>query len=147
MDACKYLADVSNIFFKGIEVDQNVIGVDDVENIEEFIKAIVYIYLHWCRSIYETEGHDEIFEILISDSKCGFPFIAKSNSHLMVGIVEIKLGVVLHILNAVEKLWGYEPETPILNCHFINLPVINNEAKASMYFLNKNDLGTKGEVE
>jgi len=97
------LANMGNVFFKSIQVDQNVIEVDDAENIKECVKAIVSVCLHRRRCIRETKGHDEIFEVSIFRSEYGFPFIAESNSPLIEGIAEIELGVVLHILNAIEK--------------------------------------------
>ena len=102
-EVCQYMMDVSNIFFKSIQVDQTVLEVDNAENIKKFMKAIGSICLHRCRSIHETEGHDEIFEVVIQCSECGFPFIAESDLQVIEGIAEIELGVVLHIFNAVEE--------------------------------------------
>ena len=94
---------MGNMFFESIRVDQNVIEVDDAENIKEFMKSIVGICLHRRRSICETKGHDEIFEVSISGSECGFPFITESNSQLIEGIAEIELGVILCILDAIQE--------------------------------------------
>ena len=103
MEVWEYLANIGNVFFESIQVDQNVIEVDNAENIKEFTKAIVGVCLHRHRSIHETKGHDKIFKMSISGSECGFPFIAESNSQLIESLMEIELGVVLCILDAIEE--------------------------------------------
>jgi hypothetical protein len=94
---------MGNVFFQGARINEDVINIDNAEDVQELTQAIVGVGLKGGGSVRETERHDEIFEMSIPCTKRRLVFIALRNSKLIVRVGEIKAGVVLGILEAIEE--------------------------------------------
>jgi hypothetical protein len=90
------------MLFQGAGVNENVVDIDNTEDVKEFTEAIVGVGLKRGRGISETERHDEVFEMSIPSTERRLVFIAFRNSKLVIGVGEIKAGVVLGILETIE---------------------------------------------
>jgi len=86
MEACEDLADVGDVFFEDVGVNQDVIKVNDAEEIKIIAETIVGIGLHGCGSVGKTKWHDKVLEVTIVGSKCCFSLIAEGDSKLIESI-------------------------------------------------------------
>ena len=67
------------------------------------MEAIVGIGLERGRSVGETEGHNEVLKVSVAGTKRRLVFITRRNSELIVGVGKVETGIVLGILEAIEK--------------------------------------------
>jgi hypothetical protein len=67
------------MILESIREYEDVIKVHDAEDIEEFTETIISVSLERCRSVGETERHNEVFEVTIASTKGGFVFISFRN--------------------------------------------------------------------
>ena len=72
-------------------VDKDVIEVHYHKNVELFCQDLIDIALEHSQCISQSKRYHLVFKMTITASKGRFPFIAFSDSHLMVGIDEIEL--------------------------------------------------------
>jgi hypothetical protein len=77
------------MLLESVREDEDVIEIDDAEDIEEFTKTIISIGLERCRSISETEGHNEVFKVTVTSAKGSLVFIPFCNSQLVVRICHV----------------------------------------------------------
>ncbi len=83
------------LFAFALAIDKDVIKVHYHENVEFFYQDLVDITLKYGRHINQSKRHDLIFEVTISGLISRLPFIAFPNTHLRVGICQMKLGETL----------------------------------------------------
>jgi len=72
--------------------DEDVIEIDNDGNIQKVDEDLVDEGLERCRSVGESKGHHQIFEMAIACAKRCFPLVPFGNADSMVSFTEIKLG-------------------------------------------------------
>ena len=97
MDECEDLADMGDVLFKGIRVDKDVVKINNTEKVKVFTQTVVGVSLYRCRSVGETEGGNQIFEVTVMHSKCCVLFIAECDAQLIKGIAQIQLRLVFRV--------------------------------------------------
>ena len=80
------MANIEDVFFKGVKVNEDVIKLNNVETVEILTKTIIGINLHRCRDTGKTKGYNKILNVAITRLKCCFPFIAEGNAELINSI-------------------------------------------------------------
>lgn len=75
--------------------NEDVIQVYDNENVQLFGQNLVDLTLKTGRYIEKPKGHDLMLEIAVPGPEGGFPVIAFSNSHPVVGVGEVQLSKAL----------------------------------------------------
>ena len=80
------------LFALALSVDEDVINVHYYENVELLCQDLVDIALDHGWSISQSEKHDLVIEVTIAGFEGRLLFVSFLDSHLMVGIGQIKLG-------------------------------------------------------
>jgi len=70
------LADVENVFFEGVGIDEDVIEIGDSKLIEELMDDIIDVRLERTWGVAKTKRHDEIFEVTIAGTEGCFEFVS-----------------------------------------------------------------------
>ena len=73
-------------------VDEDIIQIYNDKNFKNFCKNFIDIALEGDASIGQSKWHYLIFKIIVSGPESCFPLISFLNSHLVLGIYEVKLG-------------------------------------------------------
>ena len=72
-------------------VDENIIQIYNDKDIELFRKDLIDIALEGYRSVGQSKRYYLILKVAVSGLEGSFPLISFANSHLVIGIGEVKL--------------------------------------------------------
>ncbi|KDQ06899.1 hypothetical protein BOTBODRAFT_120841, partial [Botryobasidium botryosum FD-172 SS1] len=75
--------------------------------VEHIMEAIVHEVLEGRWGVAQSKRHDQVLKTAITSPECHFPFIPRSDTDEVVGSVEVDLGEVFGLLEAVEEI-SYE---------------------------------------
>ena len=73
-------------------IDENIIQIYNDKDIELFRKIFIDITLEYCQSISQSKKHYLIPKVTKSGLKSRFLLISFTNSYLVIGTSEVKLG-------------------------------------------------------
>ncbi len=79
------------LFTFAFDIDEDVIKIHNHKNFELLCQKLINIALERGRYIGQSKRYHLVLEIAIAGPEGGFPFMAFSNLHLMIGISQIEL--------------------------------------------------------
>ena len=79
-------------FAFALSIDKDVIQVYYHKNVELFCQNLIDINLKYGWYVSQSKRHNLVLKVAIVGLESCLPFVFFSNSHLMVGISQIKLG-------------------------------------------------------
>ena len=85
-------------------VDEDIIQIYNDKDIELFRENFIDIALEYCRSVGQSEKHYLILEVAVSGPESSLPLISFTNSHLVIGTGEVKLGKPSCLFQSIQRL-------------------------------------------
>ena len=91
-----------------------------------------------CRSVGESEWHDEPFKDSVPSWKCCFPFSTVGNFDLMVRPSKVNFCVVLGVCKLIEEHVGRGKGVAILDGHVVKSAVVDAKLKFTAFWNKEN---------
>ena len=133
-EALKYGQDSFYVFGFGFVMHKNVVKVDFNPLVQEQRKHLVHVLLKAGRSVGKPKGHD--FHSIRSERchKRSFPFIAGSDSDLIIARLQIEFGEEFQSTKSIHHFVNMRQQITILNHDLIQFPIVNNRLSGSILF-------------
>jgi hypothetical protein len=122
------LLDVGDVSDFVGRIDQNIVEVDDDDRIETLTEDVIQEGLKGSRGICEAKGHDKVFEVTITGTESGLPFLAFSDSDEIVSAFQVELSEDSGRTEAIQGLGDQGQRATVLDCDIVEGAIINAES-------------------
>ena len=124
--------------------DNDVVQQPHADDIQVLFQDIIHEVLKACRGISGTLGADEVLIVPLPTSESSLPLIPLPDPNLVIGVAEVNFGEDLRKVKSIQH-FRYEGEgEAVFNCHFVESPVVDYQAKLPIRTWNKHDWSCGG---
>ena len=123
-------------------VDKEVIHVNDEPSFGDHIsEGVIHKMLEGGRGVGETEEHYGRFEESFMSDESSFPLMSIFDSDIVISPSDIELGEYLCPFEFIDEIRNKWEGVSIADCVFIDVSIVLTGARATIFFLDKEERG------
>jgi hypothetical protein len=106
---------------------------------DEVLQDVIHKCLERCRCIGEAEWHHKKLEVAVMCSECHLLYVGRVHEHLVVPIVEVKLGEEAGATEFIEQFIHHGNQEHVIDRLDVERAVIDIELLGFIWFLDEQD--------